>query len=50
MDPLSAIASVMNVLDIALRTTSALVEYADNARGASTERRVLAEGKKLLAF
>lgn len=36
MDPLS-------VLDVALRTTSALMKYADGARGASTERRVLAK-------
>ena len=42
-DPLSAIASVISVLDVALRTTSALVKYADDARGASAERRVSAE-------
>ena len=43
MDPLSAIASVINVLDVALRTTSALVKNANDARSASIERRVLAE-------
>ena len=43
MDPLSAIASVLSVLDVALRTTSALVKNADDARSASIERHVLAE-------
>ena len=43
MDPLSVIASVISVLNVALRTTSALVKYADNVRGAFTERRVLAK-------
>ena len=43
MDPISAVASILSVLDIALRTTSALVQYAEDTRSASTERRILAE-------
>ena len=43
MDPLSAAASVLGILDVALRTTSALIQYADDTRGASKERLILAE-------
>lgn len=43
MDPLSAAAGVVSALDVAFRVTSALVQYAEDTRGATTERRILAE-------
>lgn len=43
MDPLSAIASVLSLTDVALRTTSAIVKYAEGARNAATDRKLLAE-------
>lgn len=48
MDPLSAIASVISVLDLALRTASAVVKYADDA-GLLPPKDVF-KRKKLLAF
>ena len=43
MNSLSVIASVISILNVALRTTSALVKYTDNTRNAFTERRILAK-------
>jgi hypothetical protein len=49
MEPLSATASVLSLLDITLRTTSALVKYTQDARHASAERKLLADEALLLA-
>ena len=43
INSLSAIASVISVLNVVLRTTSALVKYANNIRDAFIERRILAK-------
>ena len=43
MDPISATASILGILDVALRTTSALVDYIKNTQSASSERHLLAE-------
>lgn len=43
MDPLSVAASVISLTDFALRTTSAIVKYAEATRNASTDRKLLAE-------
>lgn len=48
MDPLSATASILSVLDVAVRTTSALIQYANDTRSASIERQVLAEESSCL--
>jgi len=42
MDPLSAVASVISLLDVALRTTSALIGFVQDTQNASTERKLLA--------
>ena len=43
MDPLSIAASLVSVVDAALRTTSALVKYARDTKNASSDRKLLAE-------
>lgn len=43
MDPLSATATLLGTVDVALRTTSALVAYAQDTRNASGDRKLLAE-------
>lgn len=43
MDPLSATASLVGVVDVALRITSALVKYARDTKHASSDRKLLAE-------
>lgn len=43
MDPLSITASLVGVIDAALRTTFALVKYARDTKNASSDRRMLAE-------
>lgn len=49
MDPLSVTASLVGVIDVALRTTSALVKYARDTKHASSDRKVLAEEAVLLS-
>ena len=49
MDPLSFIASLVGVIDAALRTTSALVKYARDTKNASSDRKTLAEETLLLS-
>lgn len=48
MEPFSAAASVLSILDIAFRTTSALVAYAHDTHGASTEIKLLADESNVL--
>ncbi len=48
MDPLSATASVISLIDVALRTTSALVKYARDTRNASSDRKLLVEEAQFL--
>jgi len=43
MDPLSAVASIVGVVDVALRTSSALINYVGDAKHASSDRKLLAE-------
>lgn len=43
MDPFSAVAAVVELADVALRTASALIEYANNTHNASLDRKLLAE-------
>ena len=43
MDPLSVTTSLVGVIDVALRTTSALVKYARDTKNASSDRKLLAE-------
>jgi hypothetical protein len=49
MEALGVAASIIQVLDVALRTTEALVQYANDAKNASMERKVLAEETICLA-
>lgn len=49
MDPLSAVASVLSLTDIALRATSTLITYVQDTQNASTDRRLLAEEARSLA-
>lgn len=49
MDPFSTTATILSVLDVALRTASAVAQYAHDTKGASTERRALAEEADCLA-
>ncbi len=44
----SAAAALLGVLDIALRTTSALIKYTQDVKNASTDRQLLAEETTLL--
>lgn len=43
MEPISAISALVGLVDVALRTASALVEYTKNTQNASAERKLLAE-------
>lgn len=43
MDPVSAAASVISIVDVSLRTTSALIKYIKATKDASSERRLLAD-------
>lgn len=43
MEPLSAAASIVGVVDVALKTTSALIKYARDTKHASSDRILLAE-------
>lgn len=43
MDPISIAASLLSVVDVALRTTTALVKYARDTKNASSDRKLLAE-------
>jgi hypothetical protein len=49
MDPISAVSSVLSVVDIALRATSSLVKYAKDTKNASSDRKLLAEEAQLLS-
>ncbi|MCJ1244382.1 hypothetical protein MMC30_001580 [Trapelia coarctata] len=49
MDPISAAASVLSIVDVALRTTSSLVKYARDTKNASSDRKLLAEEAQLLS-
>ena len=49
MEPLSAAAGLFGVVDVALRTTSALVQYAREAKHASSDRKLLAEEAAFLS-
>lgn len=49
MDPLSAIAGVLGITDVALRTTSALITFVQDTQNASAEKRLLAEEANSLA-
>lgn len=49
MDPLSAIASIAGLADIALRTTSAIISLVQDAQNASTDRVLLAEEARALS-
>lgn len=48
MEPLSAVASIASIVDIALRTTSSVVKYAQDTQHASTDRKLLAEEAQFL--
>ncbi len=43
MDPITSIATVVAILDVTLRTTSALVKFANDNKNASVERKLLVE-------
>lgn len=49
MDPVSAAASVISIVDVSLRTTSALIKYIKATKDASSERKLLAEETLLLS-
>ena len=49
MEPISAAASIADVVDVALRTTSALIKYARDAKHASSDRKLLAEETAFLS-
>lgn len=49
MDPLSAIASAVSLVDIALRTTSALISFVQDTQNASADRWLLAEEARSLS-
>ncbi|KAI9721649.1 MAG: hypothetical protein M1828_005016 [Chrysothrix sp. TS-e1954] len=49
MDPLSVTASLIGIVEAALRTTSALVKYTKDTKNASTDRTMLAEETLLLS-
>lgn len=49
MDPISITAGFLGVIDVALRTTSALVKYARDTKNASTDRNMLAEESLFLS-
>lgn len=43
MDPISVVASVLGITDVALRTTSALINYARDTQNSTADRELLAE-------
>ena len=43
METIGAAATILQVADVALRTTCALIEYTRNTQGASSDRKALAE-------
>lgn len=43
MNPVTAVATVASLLDISLRTTSALISFAQDTQNASRDRTILAE-------
>ena len=43
MDPVSAVASLVSITDVALRTTSTLIKFAHDAQNAAADRELLAE-------
>ena len=49
MDPFSAAASILSVVDVALRTISSLVKYARDTKNASSDRKLLAAEAQLLS-
>lgn len=49
MDPVSAAASIIGIVGVALHTTSALVKYAREAKHASSDRKLLAEEATFLS-
>ncbi|EON66215.1 hypothetical protein W97_05608 [Coniosporium apollinis CBS 100218] len=49
MEPLSTVSSILSLLDISLRTTSALAKYAQATRHAASERGLLAKEALLLS-
>ncbi|KAI9760770.1 MAG: hypothetical protein M1840_002216 [Geoglossum simile] len=49
MDPISAAAGIISIVDVVLRTTSAVVKYAQDTRHASQDRRLLAEETRILS-
>lgn len=49
MEPISAISSIVGVVDVAFRLTSSLLDYVKDVRNASTDRGLLAEETSSLA-
>lgn len=49
MEPVSLVASVLSLADVALRTSSALVKYSKDVKHASRDRKLLAEEAMFLA-
>lgn len=49
MDPISAAASIVGVIDVALKTTSALIKYVRDTKHASADRKPLAEEAAFLS-
>lgn len=49
MDPLSAISGIISCLDVALRTTSAIIALVNDIQNASTDRYLLAEEARALS-
>jgi hypothetical protein len=43
MNPVSAVADVLDITDIALRTTSVLIKYARDTKNATADRELLVE-------
>jgi hypothetical protein len=48
MEPFTAAATVISVLDVSIRTISALVSYTRNTQGASKEQKLLADESAVL--
>lgn len=49
MEPLSAAASVVGIIEAALRTTSVLVKYTRDTKNASSDRKMLADESVILS-
>ena len=49
MEPISAISTLVGLVDVAFRITSSLLDYAKDVRNASTDRELLAEVTSSLA-